>query len=241
MEHLVDFLKVIGRIVTILPLLLFVTLAMGKRSIGELPVFDFLVILVLGSVVGADIAEPKVNHFFTMIAVIAIGGLQLFVSYLKIKHRSIGKILTFEPTIVIYKGQFQVENMERMKYTIDNVLQMLRENNVFNVKDVELGIVEANGELSVKLLPEKEVARVENLHSVSPDKGIELPVIIDGIIYTKVLTSLELNEVWLKKELLKKDITDAKTVFYASVNQAKELHISLKVDKNKPNYPLILH
>lgn len=41
MDFLKDTLIVYGRIVTILPLLLFTALFMGKRSIGELPVFDF--------------------------------------------------------------------------------------------------------------------------------------------------------------------------------------------------------
>ena len=62
MDVMMDSLKVIGRIVTILPLLLIIGLYMGRRSIGELPVFDFLVILVLGAVVGADIADPKIDH-----------------------------------------------------------------------------------------------------------------------------------------------------------------------------------
>lgn len=241
LDHFVDLLKVLGRIYTILPLLLIVTLIMGKRSIGELPVFDFLTILVLGSVVGADIADPNVNHLFTVIAIIAIGILQFTVSKLKIKHRKIGRLLTFEPTVVIYNGQFQVNNMKKIKYSIDNILQMLREKNVFNVKDVELGIVEANGQLSVKLLNSKETAKVENLHSVPMNKGIELPVIIDGIIYTKVLTSLNLTDSWLKEQLLKQNITDVNSVFFASINQAHEVHLSLKEDKNKPGYPLILH
>ncbi len=41
METMKEILVVYGRIITILPLLLAVTLLMGKRSIGEMPVFDF--------------------------------------------------------------------------------------------------------------------------------------------------------------------------------------------------------
>lgn len=43
METMKEILVVYGRIITILPLLLIVTLFMGKRSIGEMPVFDFLI------------------------------------------------------------------------------------------------------------------------------------------------------------------------------------------------------
>ncbi len=49
-----EILKVYGRIITIIPCLLIMTLFMGKRAIGEVPVFDFLIIIVLGAVAGAD-------------------------------------------------------------------------------------------------------------------------------------------------------------------------------------------
>lgn len=53
---------------------------MGRRSIGELPVFDFLVILILGAVVGADIADPNIEHLHTAVAIVLIGGLQMLIA-----------------------------------------------------------------------------------------------------------------------------------------------------------------
>lgn len=48
----------LGRIVTILPLTLLLTLlVIGKRPLAELPVFDFLVIIAMGVTVGAGIAD----------------------------------------------------------------------------------------------------------------------------------------------------------------------------------------
>ncbi|MGG0718419.1 DUF421 domain-containing protein [Robertmurraya massiliosenegalensis] len=239
--EMIEVLKILGRIVTILPLLLIVTLIMGKRSIGELPVFDFLVILVLGSVVGADIAEPDVNHYYVALAVVAIGLLQFIVSLLKIRYRKLGSLLTFEPTIVIHNGQFLIENMKRIRYSIDNVLNMLREHDVFNVKDVEIAIIEANGSLSVKLVHPKEPAKIENIHAVVSDQGIEIAVIIDGIINEQVLQSFNLDATWLERELKKNNITDARSVFYAAINQAKELHISPKKNTSSGQRPIILH
>lgn len=113
MDLIVDVLKVLFRVGTILPIMLLVTLFMGKRSIGELPVFDFLVILTLGSVVGADIAEPSVNHLPTVAAVIAIALLQKLIAWWKIKNHRVGRFLSFEPTMVMYDGQFHLQNMKK--------------------------------------------------------------------------------------------------------------------------------
>ncbi|MGD6959492.1 DUF421 domain-containing protein [Rossellomorea aquimaris] len=243
MEYTLQILKILGRIVTILPLALFATLYMGKRSIGELPVFDFLVILTLGAVVGADIADPKINHIYTAIAIIAIALLQKLVATWKIKNRKIGRLLTFEPTMVIYQGQFLVSKMKKIQYPIDTILQMLREQKIFNVQGVELAIVEANGNLSVKLYPEKEVARVEHIVPKPNvlNKGIDVPVVIEGEIYEKALNSRNLNESWLYEELERKNIFDVKEVFYAAVNDMNELHVSIKNTNNLQNLPPILH
>uniref|UniRef100_A0A0M0KLI4 DUF421 domain-containing protein n=1 Tax=Halalkalibacterium halodurans TaxID=86665 RepID=A0A0M0KLI4_ALKHA len=65
MELAKDFVVLLARVLTILPLMLLVTMIMGKRSIAELPVFDFLIILTLGAVVGADLADPSIPHLHT--------------------------------------------------------------------------------------------------------------------------------------------------------------------------------
>lgn len=70
MNFLKDFSIIIMRIITVFPLLLFIGLYMGKRAIGELPVFDYLLIITLGSVVGADISEPNIPHIHTIVTII---------------------------------------------------------------------------------------------------------------------------------------------------------------------------
>ncbi|WP_258000423.1 DUF421 domain-containing protein [Bacillus sp. Marseille-P3661] len=239
MHILLDSLLVIGRIVTILPFLLFITIFMGKRSVGELPVFDFLVVLVLGSVVGADIADPKIEHIHTIVAIIVIALLQKVIIRIKLKNSKIGKLLTFEPTIVIYNGEFQRENMEKINFSIDNVLQKLREKNVFHVKDVEIAIIEANGSMSVRSIPEKETVKAGDLKILAKPAGYEFPVILDGVIQTDLLTRLNKDKIWLINQLNSMKIPDETRVFYGGLNSKGELNISLK--KQQDQTPPIYH
>ena len=53
------------------------------------------------------------------------------------------------------------------------------------------------------------------------------PVIIEGKLYGDVLQALSLSEQWLRDELNRHGIKDLDRVFYASVNEKKEIHISL--------------
>ncbi|RXT05251.1 DUF421 domain-containing protein [Ammoniphilus sp. CFH 90114] len=227
MEFVKDLLIVAGRIFTILPLLLIVTLIMGKRSIGELPVFDFLIILAMGAVVGADIADPSIHHLPTIGAIIFIAVLQRLVSNWAIRSRRFGRLITFEPTIVIHEGQFLNSNIRGIRYSIDNILQMLRERDIFDVSDVHLGIIESNGKLTVQKKPNKETVTIEDMGIKKRIANMTYPVIVEGKIYGDVLKAMNLNESWLKDELHRRGIRDVDKVFFASINEKHEVHLSL--------------
>jgi uncharacterized membrane protein YcaP (DUF421 family) len=207
---------------------------MGKRSIAELPVFDFLVIVILGAVVGADIADPEIKHIHTAAAIILIGIFHIIVSKLKIKHRKFGHIITFEPTIVIQEGKFIVKNLKKIRYSIDNVLQMLREKDVFDINDVHLGIVESNGNISVLKKTNKAEVTIEDLNLTKSTAALSYPLIIDGIVYKDVLVHLNLTEGWLNQQLANIGVKSIKEIFYASVNTKHEFQASLNnyLDEN---------
>ncbi|MEC5423801.1 DUF421 domain-containing protein [Virgibacillus sp. C22-A2] len=240
MEIVKEFLILFGRVITILPLLLLVTLFMGKRSVGELPIFDFIIFLALGSVVGADLADPDISHIHTAVAIVLIGALQKVVAIWKVKNRKLGKALTFEPTVVINEGKIVVKNLERINYTIDNVLMMLREKEVFDTSIVKMAIIEANGNLSVLKKPSKSTVTMEDINIANKQADFAYPVIVEGEIYTDVLKDLKLDKTWLIGELKKLSIIDAEKVFFAAVDLSNKLHVSLKSEDLK-GHPRLYH
>ncbi|MBU7594223.1 DUF421 domain-containing protein [Metabacillus halosaccharovorans] len=237
-EALKDLLIVLGRIMTILPLLLFITIYMGKRTIGQLPIFDFLIVIILGAVVGADIADPEIKHLPTAFTIVMIGVLQKIVTHWKIKNRKFGKFITFEPTLVIKDGNFLVENMKKIGYSIDNILQMLREKDVFDPAEVDLAVIEADGALSVLKKISKQTVTKEDLTIQPTGNTISFPVIIEGNVYKDSLNYLNLDEEWLRQQLSQHGIIDYHQIFYASVNQNQALHISLTKEPQTPPPPI---
>lgn len=240
MEWIKDILLVLGRIVTIIPLLLFITLFMGKRSIGQLPVFDFLIIVTLGAVVGADIADPKIHHIPTAITIVAIGILQRIVTRWKISSRKFGRLLTFEPTVIIQDGKLLDKKLRKIRYSIDNILQMLREKDVFDIREVETAIIEANGAISVLKKPQNTPVTLADMQIVKTKSSIAFPVIVEGTVYEKVLSEFNLDTDWLDQQLAAQGVHNIKVVFFASINLNHELHVSLKDEKNI-NIPPLIH
>ena len=240
MELLKELLIVTGRIFTIFPLLLVIALYMGKRAIGQLPIFDFLIVISLGAIAGADLADPKISHIHTGVAIIIIGFFHKAITTFIIKHRKFGHLITFEPTIVIQDGQFIMSNLKRLRYSIDNVLQMLREKEIFDLSDVRIGIIEANGYLSLLKQDSKASVTIEDMNLTKKSTSLSYLVIVDGEVYGNVLIKLDLSKDWLDQELLNLNIKTAKKVFFASVNSNKDLHFSLKnyMEDKQNIYPI---
>lgn len=225
-EELKDLGLIILRIITIFPLLLVMTMYMGKRSIGELPIFDFLIIISLASVVGADIADPSVKHLPTAFAIICICLLQVLVSKLAIRNRTFGKWISFEPTVVIRNGKILVQNIKSIRYSLDNILEMARSKSVFDLDEIELGIIEASGELSIYKKADKQSPSIEDLGIQKVPGGIAYPVIIEGKIQEEILKRLKINQKTLLDKLNQKGIQTYDSIFLCTINSNGEIQLA---------------
>lgn len=220
------YLIITLRIVSVMALILFLVLKTGRRKIGELPVYDFLSIIVLGSVIGADIAEPDIPHLPTMFAVLLIVALQYFVSNLLINNKKIARKITFGPTVIIQHGQFIKSNMKRLKYSIENVLMALREKGVFDLNEVEFAVVEGSGSISVLKKSQFLPLTPSDMNMGTNFRGLCIPLIADGKVYDRNLEQLKLDRFWLKSQLEQIGIQDFNEVFYADINTDGKLYVS---------------
>ncbi|MCQ6268401.1 DUF421 domain-containing protein, partial [Fictibacillus sp. WQ 8-8] len=105
--------------------------------------------------------------------------------------------------------------------------------------DVELAIVEANGNLTVYKKANKSFVTIEDLEIKKKHEGISYPVILEGKIDSTVLNQLNLNEKWLLDQLQKKGIKELDSIFFASINDNHELHFSFVNDVTKATLPIV--
>lgn len=221
-----EFLLITFRVITIMILFLIITLITGRRKMGEIPVFDFLVFVTLSSVVGADIADPNIKHLPTAYAIVLISLLQFLYGIIIINNRKLGKLLTFEPIVVIENGQFVKGNLKKIKYSIDTILMMLRDRDIFDLNEVEFAIIESTGNLSVLKKTEYLPASVKDVGGELLYKGLSVPVIVEGVLYEDNMKHLNITKKWLLNEIKNLNINSEKDVFFAAINAKGSLYIS---------------
>ncbi len=222
-----EYLVIFFRIISIMLLLLFTTLLiMGKRPIGELPVFDFLSIVVMGAIVGADIADPKIKHMPTAFAVIVLALFQRLISYLIIKHRKVRKVVTFEPTIVAQDGQFVHHNLKKINYSVEEVLMFLREKDVFDVSKVKYAIIEASGNLSVLKKAAYETTTKLDMNLTIEEGSLPVTIILEGQLQQKNIARIHQTEKSVLSTLKQQGYADISKIFFASMDRQGMISIS---------------
>lgn len=219
---------VVLRTLLVYAALLVVVRLTGKREMGHVSPFDFVVAILVAEVAVLPIAEPErpVWHGLVPLATIVFG--ELVLSWLTLKSQAVRHLLTGRPSVVIRDGRLVEDELRSVRFCIDDLLESLRAKDVADVTEVEVAILEPNGSLSVIRKSQHRPVTPADLGVPTRYEGLPLPLIKDGIVNYEALAAAGLDDTWLEKELQRRGIAGPRQVFFAQLNTAGELFIQTK-------------
>ncbi|GMA51940.1 DUF421 domain-containing protein [Alicyclobacillus contaminans] len=198
---------------------------MGKREIGQLSVFDFVVSIMIAELSTVPMEDTDQPLMQALLSVGALVALQVIVAFLQMKSHRFRHFVDGEPTVLVEHGQIQDKELRRMRYTINDLMMQLREKGIANVADVEFAILETSGKLSVFPKAEHRPVTPTDMNlKVSPE-SIHMPIIADGVPIQKTLDVLGRDQQWLREELARRGYGQVEDVFFASVDTEGMLFI----------------
>ena len=119
--------------------------------------------------------------------------------------------------ILIDNGKIQQQEMNRLRLSIEDLFEELREKDVFSINDVAWAIMETNGKLSIIKKPEKDSPTNQLLGLSPPDTGMEVVIISDGEYSDSSLRLCGKNRQWVQ-EILKRRGIFPKQIFIMTAN-----------------------
>ena len=202
---------------------------MGKRQIGDLQTTELVVTMLLSDIASLSVenaSKPLLSGLLPMTVLVVC---EVFLSGAMLKNSFLRKTICGRPIIVINDGEIQQKELKRLRMSVDDLSESLRQQDVFSFDDVLFGIVETNGKLSVMKKPEKENPTNEDLKIKTENKGIETVIISDGEFSRLSMQLCDVDEKFVKKILAKEKI-DQKDVFIMTLNRKKEYNIIKRSD-----------
>jgi uncharacterized membrane protein YcaP (DUF421 family) len=225
-----DWLDVIVRSVLFLIVLFLVTKLLGKKQLSQLSFFEYVIGITIGSI-GAEVVTGLEREIHLgIVGILTFAAISFVAGLISLKSKSFRNFIEGKGTVFIKDGKIMEDNLKKERYTVDEMLELLRKDNVFQVADVEFAVLEATGDLSVLLKKENQPLTAKDLHlSVAPIKEPQT-VIMDGKILNEPLSTAGRSKKWLHTELEKLGVT-IENVFLGQIDMYGQLTVDLYDDQ----------
>lgn len=218
------------RAIVLYLIVLIVMRLMGKRQIGELQPFELAISIMIADLASVPMSELGIPLTNGIIPILGLLVMDLLISWLNMKSINFRKIVCGKPSILIYRGKIDEKQLKKERFTINELQERLRGNDIFDIADVEYAILETNGEISVITKPEKKNLTPEDMGIEAEYEGIPYDLVVEGKVMHENLKTIGKNEKWLDKELDKFN-TKSKDVLIATINGKGEIFCQTKSSK----------
>lgn len=195
---------------------------MGKRQVGELQPSELVVTILiseLASIPMQDLSRPITNG---VIAIFVLVFLELVLSVLTLKSEFFRKIFEGKSAIIIKNGVIDQTMMRKLRVTIDDLLEGLRQAGNFAIDEVDFAIMETNGKFSVQAKQKFEPVSKQDMKIDAKDKGFPTVIIADGNFNEKVFEDFHAVKREDAIRQLRLRNLNVEDVFLMTVNEAGE-------------------
>ena len=130
---------------------------MGKREIGQLQPFELAIAIMIADLASIPMTDSGIPITNGIISILGLLLMHLVISFLNVKSIKAREIICGKPTILIYRGKIDEKALKKERFTINELEERLRGNNVYNLGDVEYAILETSGQVTVIQNQKKEI------------------------------------------------------------------------------------
>jgi len=208
--------ELIFRTVFVYFVLLAVVRLMGKREIGQLSPFDFVVAIVMAELAAIPMQSTADPIWHSVVPLMVLALLEIGLSFVALYNRRFRVFLDGKPQVVIRGGKILKHEMRRARYNLDDLLSQLREKGYPKPEDVEVAVLETSGRLSVVPKSDKRPVTPEDLGVQAGYEGLPVVLVMDGEVCREYLADQGLDRGWLEERLGKMGLHPEK-VFLATL------------------------
>ena len=155
---------------------------MGKRQIGELQPYEFVIAIMISDLASLPMQDTRYPLLQGIIPIVTLLFLKTLITQLGLKFQSTRKYLDGEPCILICKGKINYNCLKKQQINIDELMEELRLANYFNLEEIQYAILENDGDISVLPTNYNESKGISSNKASSNEVCLPKIVISDGKI-----------------------------------------------------------
>lgn len=193
----------------------------GKRQLGELQPIELVVTLLISDLASVPMQESGAPLLSGLIPIMVIVSLELILSALMMKSNRLSRLISGNPVVLINEGKLSQKALKQLRLTVEDLLETLRQQDVFDLRDVRYAIAETNGKISLFKHADCQTATVRDLKKKPSNSGAAVPVVNDGKLVEWGMQMIGVSEAWVRETLEKHTCPLSETLLLTADSKRK--------------------
>ncbi len=122
---------------------------MGKRQVSDMQTSELVITLIISDIAAIPmqgVEQPLLSGFLPIMVLVS---LEIILSIIMLKSSKFRNIICGNPIVIIKEGKILESELKKLRISYEDLYSLLRQQEVFDVKDIKCGIVETNGSVSI--------------------------------------------------------------------------------------------
>lgn len=176
---------------------IFITVAMrvmGKRQIGELNPQELVITILISAVATVPLENNGMPLANSLIPIAIFISFEIINSTLSMKSIKFRALIKGKPRFIIKDGKIQQGELTKLRFTIDDLTDAVRQAGVFDISQVANAIVETNGVVSVQKKSEYAPLTPKDVGIKTEDAEVPITAIVDGKAVADCFGNVNIDE-----------------------------------------------
>lgn len=176
---------------------IFITVAMrvmGKRQIGELNPQELVITILISAVATVPLENNGMPLANSLIPIAIFISFEIINSTLSMKSIKFRALIKGKPRFIIKDGEIQQSELTKLRFTIDDLTDAIRQAGVFDISQVANAIVETNGVVSVQKKSEYAPLTPKDVGIKTEDAEVPITAIVDGKAVADCFGNVNIDE-----------------------------------------------
>ena len=153
---------------------------MGKRQVGELKPHELVITILLSAIPVIPLEENSMPLANCIVPILLFISMEIIVSVLSMKSIWFRNLVQGRPIFIIRNGKLDQKKLRQMRFTIDDIVDALRQKDIFDISEVRDAVVETNGTISVLPKAQYRPLTPNDVNLNGEEKGMPVTIVMDG-------------------------------------------------------------
>lgn len=206
---------------------------LGKRQLGEMELSEFVLAALIADLAAhplQDIGIPLING---LVPILTLFCCEVLIAGATLKSVRLRSLFFGRPSVLVLRGKVIQRELRKNRFSLDELMQELRNQGVLDISKIEYGILETDGRLNVILYASESPVTPAMLNIETSCDAYPAIIINDGRVMETNLLHLGRDMNWLTKQLNERGLKSPTDVFLMTLNKSGQIYFATMEPEQK--------